>query len=271
MIRETIREFNEGRDCLILQAECIGDLARDRRTQEEARQRMARPNSFYGHEVYGSAVKKTIEGDTASVAEVDKLMGKFSLEAHTIRVRNVADIIGGSPIVPAILAGHPLSMLHRKRVREESAPLNIYASLTSSGGIDYRQLIVRGAAILSLVMRLIESRPVNLVLYSELSGRGNDIYLTVPVNTRPLDIATAAYAMASSGFSRGLCYSAQHSRGAGGSWPSRYNKGGYSEFLRELFQLGPDDLLIESAHINAFNDPEAWVKEQLAKYQPHEV
>lgn len=272
MFKTEIPKDDTGAKVTILRAESPAAIVRDSENVKAIRSHMGHFGySFYGGESSDAAIRKTIEGDNALVERARTMLDKFSLTAHTIRTRNVADIVGGCAIVPAVLAGHPLSMLHRKRVREESAPLNVYVSLTSSGGINANELLTRGVAVLALTMKLVETRPVNLFVFSELGqGRSHDVYLIAPINTRPLDLASSAYILSSAGFSRGVCYSVQQAHGAGGNWPSRREKAGYTAFLRNLFNMGPDDLLIESAHIDSFRNPEEWLKQQLAKYQPAE-
>ena len=54
---------------------------------------------------------------------------------HTRKWRNIDDVVGSMPNIPAFLAGTPNAMRRRVRVDRDDAPVSIFMDLTSSAGI----------------------------------------------------------------------------------------------------------------------------------------
>jgi hypothetical protein len=118
-------------------------------------------------------------------------------------------------------------------------------------------------------------RPIALHVVNVCRQGDAESVIAATINTAPLDIATAAYALTSAGFVRRLCYglAKQHHFGArkvGLNWPIGY---GIAEYLPALLRrLGGDparDLIIPGAHIGdaMLSDPVAWVNAQIARFR----
>lgn len=117
--------------------------------------------------------------------------------------RNVDDVVGAVPNVPAFLAGHPQCMRRRERTMRESAPLTIFMNLTSSMAIPQEKILKRGIVLLALTRLLVEHRAVELWVGSSLSNSTREICTAAwRIDTAPLDLARAAYHISSVAMSR---------------------------------------------------------------------
>jgi hypothetical protein len=115
--------------------------------------------------------QKIVTGDTALVAEADKFLSQIEDQMPVSRGwRNIDDVVGAVPNVPAFLAGHPQCMRRRAHVAKDTAPLAIYMDLTSSGGISAEKVERRGVVLLALARLLVEHRPVELWVGAALGG-----------------------------------------------------------------------------------------------------
>jgi len=228
---------------------------------------------FYGpNATAAGAWDKTLTGDSSLVPAAEKLLEAFSVDAHTSRNKTENWLFGATPNVPAYLSGSPYSMRRRVRYQDDTAPLTIAASLSTSAGISADLLMQRGTAILALVMRLSELRPIKLQLFHEAGGHNcTNLFQVFTVQTQPLALASVCHALTSANFQRGMALCMQQLAGMPehGPWP--YNRNDTRAY-REYLQLSPEDLLIMGAHINEFNNPHAWLTKQLARYgeQPEE-
>lgn len=134
-------------------------------------------------------------------------------------------------------------------------------------------MLKRGVAIMALTLALSRMRPVELSVFSIGRNNKRESVIVAPINTRPLDVASAAYVLTSAGFVRRLCYGLAEERHFGGpcgiKWPQGYGEASYLPGL--LARLGGDpsrDLIIDGAHINdaMLSDPVAWVNAQIARF-----
>lgn len=242
-------------------------------------------DSWTNGEKYTESRKLCFYGWQKSVTSAESMID--SIESAGILTRGTAayrrDVAGAFPNVPAFLAGEPESMWRRDMIDaalSEQAPMNIYLDVCCSGGITASQVEARGHAVIALVMALSERRPVELYLYS---GMGNDDVAFIPVvkiETKPLDIAAASYAIASSGFMRNLCFTyadmksrALYGRNWQGHWA--WNLSPRSEPYRKQIQsalnITDSDLIIYGGHLqeSSIREPVKWVKEQLELHMPN--
>src|SRR5262245_10378216 len=184
--------------------------------------KMGGSSDWYGS-TYTEFARQVVVGDPDLVKQSEKYMNQIEDQVpFSLGWRNVDDVVGAIPNVPAFLAGHPQCMRRRQRVMKETAPLVIYMDLTSSGGISSDRVQKRGIVLLSLVRRLVEHRPVALWVGSSLGGGGKVGSGTVAwrIDTAPLDLARAAFYISATVMSRGFGYGlCQHELGTGGSWP----------------------------------------------------
>lgn len=238
------------------------------------RSKMRGDSSWYGRS-YEQFAKCLEIGDNALVKDSEEFMRQIEDVVPLTRGwRNVDDVVGGMPIVPAYLAGHPLCMRRRERTMKQTAPLVVYMDLTSSGMVSSRDVQKRGVALLALVRQLAAHRPVELWIGASLGGYDRDPLsgtICWRIDTAPLDLARAAFYISATVMSRGFGYSlAQHLLGTGGSWPfNDYDKHCRTakERLAAVFPgkeimyvppiMGTDELVRE---------PVKWLKRTLAQY-----
>lgn len=230
-------------------------------------------SGFYGADATAAnAWDKALVGDSSLVERAEKLLESFSVDAHTTRTKRENWLFGAVPNVPAYLSGSPYSMRRKIKYQDDTAPLTICASLSTSAGISADLLMQRGTAILALVMKLAELRPIKLQLFHEAGNGGStNLFQVFDVQTQPLALANACHALTSANYQRGIALCLQDLCGmpSYGPWPrNRHDIMAYRAYL----QLGEEDLLIMGAHISEFNNPHEWLKKQLAKYgeQPEE-
>jgi len=176
--------------------------------------------TWYG-DTFDSFQHKVMVGDQSLVAESDTFLEKLEDQTpHSLGWRNVDDVVGAVPNVPAFIAGHPQCMRRRERTRKDTAPLAIYMDLTSSGGISERDVTRRGVALLALTRVLIERRPVELWVGASLGCPHRSGTVAWRIDTAPLDLARAAYHVGATAMSRGFGYAiCQHHMGTKGGWP----------------------------------------------------
>lgn len=226
-------------------------------------------DSWYGNVTGTTAVKYAISGDDSYVAEAEKLMDKLESSIEINAHRWEASMYGAYPIVPEFLAGSPTPMRCRVAVVEESTPISIYVSTSSSAGVDSNTMLKRGTAVLALLLKMQAIRPVELYLLSELHGTDGETILVIKVESKPLNVGVAAFTMCNVGFARHLCY--DHSKvigGFNGSWPKLYRNSNWEEHLREVVGMNEIDLYIPAATTwdKMVTDPINWVNAQVKRF-----
>lgn len=224
-----------------------------------------------------------VTGDTSMVQESDDFLNQIEdLVPMSKGWRNVDDVVGAIPNVPAFLAGHPQHMRRRERTARDNAPLAIYMDLTSSGGIDARKVQRRGIVLMALTRMLVEHRPVELWVGASLGnyggwGRGTGLSGTVAwrIDTTPLDLARAAYHIGSTAMSRMFGYGLNHAiNQTAGSWPfGNYEKhcATAEKRLKAVMDWG-DVMYVPPVYLNdpLTTDPVGWLKRVMRRYVPSE-
>ena len=157
---------------------------------------------------WNEAKGRARNGQQSRVKRSDDLLAKIeSLNDFVSSSFEVAaSVTGGVPCVPAMLAGHPASMRMRRRTVSAMAPLAIIVDSTVSASITSATIERRGAAVLALVRILSALRPVSLYITAGLQSSGETSLISVPINTAPLDLARAAWALSSPDFLRKSCF-----------------------------------------------------------------
>jgi hypothetical protein len=236
---------------------------------------------------FNQAVDKARTGDLARVQASDKIMSKLEdlVAFNTSQMQTVDAMTGGIPNVAAYLAGSPMNMRRRQRVALQAAPLNVIVDLGSSSGISAEQLARRGATILAFVRIMSAQRPVNLYLataFSPYSARESTAAgVAVRVDTSPLDLARASYAISGAAFPRHMMYSALiHETKCSNhdSLPFPYSDiEFYRRNLHKFWERFVSVDTEETAVIGPlyltddFADPEKWLREMVAKYAQEAV
>lgn len=217
-------------------------------------------------------------GNASQVAKSDeyltRLEGLIKIDTHAMRWQD--NVSGSIPNVPAYIAGHPLSMRRRTRESSEFSPLAIVIDTTISAGINKDTIQKRGAAILALVRLLGFVRPVELYVACGVgTNAGGAHWIFARINTSPLDLASAGFALCHPAFPRGICYEiARRSQDSfNGHWP--YNEHDKSvkhfhDICQRWLPHMDEFLALPGVHYNdpATTNPEQWIKEKLAIFAP---
>ena len=227
-------------------------------------------------ETFNESVNGVIYGNNKYVEEAEKLLEKLYTEIDIPYPTWESSMQGAYPMVPDYLMGEPESM--KKLAPEESSrsPINIFYVTSSSAGHTWQDLLKRGIATLALALVLSKTRPVNLKLVATLDGKSSDkcSLIEINVNLNDLSLATAAYAIASTGFDRNLTHTyAHHHNGFSGHWawfsyPDNENSQ-YWNNLRHYLKISDDDILIKGAFLDdrlILDDPVKWCKDQINDY-----
>ncbi|MCS0459310.1 hypothetical protein K8R51_12040 [Rhizobium favelukesii] len=187
---------------------------------------------------------------------------------------------GGIPNVAAYLAGSPMNMRRRQRVMSPAAPLNVIVDLTSSAGISSGALARRGATLLAFVRIMSAQRPVNLyvaVAHSPHSAQEHEcVGVAVRVDTSPLDLARASYALSGAAFPRQMMYSAAiHETKCRNTDSLPFAYGDINFYRANLHAFWSRFVSVDTEETavigplyltDDFADPEKWLREMVGKY-----
>lgn len=237
-------------------------------------------SEWYGRISYNKALDLARKGDESTVKDADKILDKLAAVYMGAEITQwMPSIQGAYPMVPEYLAGEPQCM-RRIAPTGDVSPINIYVSTTCSAAMSAKQMLKRGVTILALVLKLQQIRPVELFLFAETHGTTDgSFFQVIPVDSKPLSIAHAAFGLTHVGFTRRLTYTMANARDHfNGSWPSGYKYGDwnpkspYNQKVAQAIGLSDQDLFIHSAHVQdkLITDPIAWVNEQVTRYNTQE-
>lgn len=215
--------------------------------------------------------EKAAKGDTSHVAEAERLLDKLNLSIETISPQWVPSVAGMIPSVPDYLAGHPECMRTITDCQSEAAPMRIFVCTSSSAGVNWKDLQKRGIAVLAATMALCQSRPVELWTCTAMDGSDGTTNVMCRINSSPLRLSEACYALCSIGFDRNLTHTfGARANGFTGDWSSY----GHTESgLRRMLDTDPNDLVIPPSFLTddlIIKNPIAWVKQVLSRFQNRE-
>lgn len=250
----------------------LGDFHRDL-PESQCDSRSA--TSWNGKQTYDQAKVNLWKGDAKALASSEKLLEQIEgdgLELASPYWDN--DRVGYIPCIPSFLAGSPESMRRLQEFQTDTAPIKIFTDVCLSAEFDATALARRGTAILSLARKLQAIRPVELYLIASMHGRdakdgnGECAIPVIKLDTSPLDLTTASYAMANAGFLRQLCFGWGDARGFNGSWAWNSQPSNYHSRLMEVIKASKQDLVIDGAYSSdqLMNEPLQWVNDQVRKY-----
>lgn len=222
------------------------------------------------------SLQRVRTGDLAGVPASDRFMAQIeSMIPATAAWRNIDSPVGGSPIVPAYLAGHPLNMRRRIRTAVETAPLSVFAELVSSADISAENMAKRGAAILALVRALSAVRAVELWAILAIGDDGVRATACVRIDTSPLDLARAGHVLTHPSVPRALTYPTLDKKFLSGTWSGQWafasvekHRGTAREFYRGVLSPASDTLYVPPVYSadESISNPVAWLKKHLAEY-----
>lgn len=219
-----------------------------------------------GNQTYTEARANLWKGFPDAVKRSDKLLAKIEAEGIELRQESWdTDLIGYFPCVPAFVSGDPDCMFTPIDECSQTAPMRVYASVCLSAGFESDDLEKRGVAILALVRKLSLIRPVELYLYADQAGKQP----VIRMETCPLDLITASYALSNAGFLRKLCFGWGYTgNGFDGGWAYGWG-GGTADAARKALGADPTDLVIPGSHYSnadLLKDPVKWVNDHVIQY-----
>jgi hypothetical protein len=230
---------------------------------------------------FESNMDKLAHGDMSVVDEANAIIDQLKdAQVFTVGIPVMrSSVVGFIPNVPAAIIGHPKDMW-RRDIEDNTnlnAPLTIYTEVVVSGGVEHEELMRRGVAVLAFVLAMQAIRPVELYTINMLGG-GRACYGTVTkIETKPLDLARAAYMLTSTGYARALAFSSAYAMSnqvhgdCSGQWPwgSNPQNREYEPAMREMLGMQPEDIFLCGAFLYdklALTDPVAWVKQMIEKH-----
>lgn len=244
-----------------------------------------------GLDTNGVTAKQVADGMTfgsdEAAAKAAEMLSMFDKEIETRGKTLTLDIGGAMPLIPAHLSGDPECFYSLDDCRDNMAPLSIIFDPSCSAAISAKAMKRRGTAVLALVMAMSAIRPISLELCCVLDvgekhhrknakGLVSFCCIRAPINTTPLDLATAAWCLTESGLPRFFGYGAAtavfdsplcwQSVAGVDMRDSRNPK--TIEATLDLMGRSRDALLIPSASSldPLTSDPESWVRSMFNHY-----
>lgn len=193
------------------------------------------------------------------------------------------EVAGAYAVVPEFLMGLPEHMRSMQRTDSDVAPIKLCIEVSYSAGVNHDAIMRRGTALAALVMRMMEERPVELILFTGWqldSCQDYQALWMLKVDTQVMSLQTIMDLIAGRGFARIVNFSATSAihkavkgknipRGECFDWAGSSAPNGRKEFLREQFGWEQSDIVVERGHLDDAqlmnSDPVAWVHKQLEK------
>lgn len=230
--------------------------------------------SWYGNITFKRAQKLALAGDESLVPKAQDLLDKLETTDVETRGRRWSPApCGAYPVIAEVLAGEPMCMRMPLQADYDTAPLNVYVGINCSAIIDAEQTLNRGVAILALIMKLQQVRPVTLRLITTMHGvsDGNCVF-DITLGSTPLDLSVACFTLTHTGFDRHLTHSlAKHLDKFNGKWA----KLGWLDTpqLRKYVGMSDKDLYVPPSHATdtqVLTDPLSWVNDKVKHYTQQE-
>lgn len=209
------------------------------------------------------------------LAKAESIMDSLTdctLESHAFV--HSPDVWGQRLAMGEWLAGSPTCFRRKKKVATDVAPMNVYVGQFASCGISTESLINRGIAILALVGKLSQIRPIDLWLVTESkkSYDGPNVTVAIRVETRPLNLSQASFCLGHPMFFRCFTFGyLEFQMGAYHTIPAPYNAKCPKEVqpYKDALEVMESDLYIPGSHLYSdpiISNPVEWINTQLAKY-----
>ena len=226
---------------------------------------------WYGNASMSGAVRLAHAGDESFVPASDKLLEQFETYMPEASGRVwVNDVAGSMPNVPAFVSGSPLSMRRKGRDDTAQAPIAIMVDVTASAMISAKDMARRGTAIIALVRSLAMTRPVELWAGSIIGADSglNGVAMFARIETAPLDLATACFALAHPAYLRRIAFNLGRKHGFTGGWPfnsDNATRTNFREIMQPTFDHVGDCICIPACLYgeDILENPVAWIKGKL--------
>lgn len=230
-----------------------------------------------GGQSYSLSLENLSRGKQDTQDAADKLLDKLNsegIELGTSYWDN--DRAGSIPCVPSYIAGSPDSMRRVIETTSDTTPVKIMVGVGYSAGLDFEKARNRGIAMLALCRKLEQVRPIELWVFDDCYGQdkhdgtGACAIPVIKIETSPLDMATASYALTDVAFSRQLCFEWCFKYGFNGNWSwSKFpNDPWYNTELRRVLKAEPQDIVLPGGFMldQLVTKPVEWVNDQLKKF-----
>lgn len=201
------------------------------------------------------ACKLALEGDPNLKASTSEAMSRLVPQYVEGSTRRWAPSIAGSRVcIPEYLSGNPMCM--RRRVPRESITrhMNVYVAVGCQAAVRAGQMVERGAIVLGMLEALQAAQVgVDLYLVHELADDQNDRFFIVKVDSQPLNLSEASFAIAHPAFFRvlGMQLAAAYGDYRGQfSAKAQGNKGSstWCDWVRAKLDIAPSDVYVPYAH-----------------------
>lgn len=238
-----------------------------------------RPGDFHGADWNlgvnsDLALHQAVAGDNRLASMANDAISKLELQiGETSKKRNAPYFSGSRVSVPAYLSGNPKAMIRRERQTAQGQEITIYLGISANSKISSQDMLNRGCTVLALLETLqAQGVGINLSLYVDHTGYDNQLLMTViDVETKPLDLSTAAFAIAHPAFVRAVCFPANAVLGgfAGYAGKDRFGRyldqENYDNVVKNALDMKEGDIFIPRAmpHDALLSNPVAWLQERI--------
>lgn len=226
---------------------------------------------FRGGIDFDTALAKLETGDPDLAAQAAELLESILDSAIvTERPEWQAAPSGAYTIVPEVLAGEPFAMRHRTRDESAYAPIGLYVNTSVWCQASQQDIADRGVAIMALLIKLQDIRPVDLyvVIGQTRIGRTGNTVIVTRVPSRPVDLSVAAFLFAHPGYQRNIGHAATQavSPDIDSRLPfaqAEFQKNG----MRRFVGMGDQDIYVPmmgSRNLREIvGDPTRWVNDRI--------
>lgn len=229
--------------------------------------------SWWGGDSLSTLQDKCISGETKHVAAAEAMLDALRDEIEVPRAQWAPSPFGAFPNVGEFLAGEIDCMRVMSSDPSQTSPVRVWYDPTSSAAISHEDLVKRGTAALALTMALSQIRPVELWTFSDLDATGNGLALICSkIQTAPLMLSEACFALCNPGYARGLTYGLAEARmGFEGMW----GFGDYcqdatarAELMRQALGASKEDIIIPGISVKdeLVKDPLAFIRREIRRH-----
>lgn len=228
-------------------------------------------SEWFGPLTYDRCVELCLIGEDTIVPRASAILDMIDAAVEVPMPAWTPSVYGAYPCVPEFLAGAPDCMRRMSPQVSDTSPVTVMVATDPAAGVTHEMMVTRGTAIIALVMKLNAVRPIKLSLISEnvtYVDNSGEYLLVVDINTQPLDLATACFAIAGSSFARHLAFSVTAHNGHSVAWPAMHDTPAWIPRLQEIGLLELQDLFIPAAryeHSQIYSNPIAWVNAQVKR------
>lgn len=227
---------------------------------------------------YAQAIQLAKKGDPLLVSkssdQLDRLVNEYKLREE-VRTSYKRSVMGTRVNVPEYLSGSPLCMRRKQASEMQVRSVSIYVSTTCAAGITADQMLKRGSTIMALLEYLQMSQvAVQLYLLAETHGATDgDFIQVIQVESSPLDLSTASFAIAHPAFARQITYAMAYAMDRfNGQWPRSRGYGGTSDAWEKLLSsaigMTADDIYVPAPSWydeEIIARPEQWLDAKIRK------